>query len=382
MKKVLMLAGVCTLLPLIATQASAWGFDRHLVIRQVVVDNPEQPAKITIVGRNFSSWGGQPTIRIGEYVDPLVIVGDVTDEEIDVLLPDNLAPGDYRLVVSTGRYRGQSDEFDLTLGMAGRQGEVGPEGPRGEQGPAGESGPPGTNGVPGTSGAQGPQGSKGDQGVPGQNGDPGPAGEPGNLALAGMMCPPGESLRGFDASGNLSCATTGDDAPTDPPSPAVAPTPGDLFITELLIDSSGTPDSAGEWIEILNVSNNTLQLEGLQLKDDGSNSYNVVGSLVVEPGAYVVLGAPNPWIDHPYSGYVLSNTEDEVELVFNGVTIDRFVYDASFSGSFSPGKAMGLAPGILDPGSRQDPANWCPSQTALPTGPDFGTPHASNDVCQ
>jgi hypothetical protein len=382
MKKVLLLAGACTLLPLVATQAFAWGFDRHLVIRQVVVENPQSPAKITIVGRNFLNRGGQPTIRIGEYVDPLVIVGDVTDEEIEVLLPDNLAPGDYRLVVSSGRHRGQSDDFDLTLGAAGGQGEPGPEGPRGEQGPMGEPGPAGTIGVPGPGGAQGPQGQKGDQGLPGQNGEPGPTGEPGNLALAGMMCPPGESLRGFDASGNLACAIVGNDAPTDPPSLAVSPTPGDLFITELLIDSSGTPDSAGEWIEVLNVSNSTLQLDGLELKDDGSNSYNVVGSLVVEPGQYVVFGAPNPWVDHQYSGYVLSNTEDEVELVFNGVTIDRFVYDASFSGSFAPGKAMALAPGILDPGLRQEPANWCPAQTALPAGPDFGTPHAQNDVCQ
>jgi hypothetical protein len=149
-----------------------------------------------------------------------------------------------------------------------------------------------------------------------------------------------------------------------------------------MIDSSASPDSAGEWFEVLNVSNDSVELDGLVIQDDGSNSYTVQGSLVVEPGSYVVLGAANEWVDHVYSGFVLSNSDDEIELLFAGVSIDRFVYDSGFSDSYGPGQAMGLAPGIRDAVARQDPANWCPAVTALPGSDDFGTPGAENDACQ
>ena len=55
---------------------------------------------------------------------------------------------------------------------------------------------------------QGPKGDQGEPGPAGPKGDTGAAGlrgEPGNLALAGQMCPSGEAVTGFDASGHIVC---------------------------------------------------------------------------------------------------------------------------------------------------------------------------------
>lgn len=53
----------------------------------------------------------------------------------------------------------------------------------------------------------GPEGPRGIQGETGAQGIQGPQGIPGNLALAGQLCPFGEVLTGFDAQGNIVCAS-------------------------------------------------------------------------------------------------------------------------------------------------------------------------------
>lgn len=99
--------------------------------------------------------------------------------------------GDYLLIVSTGNGQSQSDEYDLTIGA------VGPQGPQGDKGDEGDQGP---------IGPQGPQGPTGPQGPVGPTGPQGPQGPAGNLGLAGQQCPSGESVIGFDASGNIVCS--------------------------------------------------------------------------------------------------------------------------------------------------------------------------------
>jgi hypothetical protein len=107
-------------------------------------------------------------------------------------------------------------------GPAGPQGPAGPEGPQGitgPQGPPGEqglAGPPGAQGPAGAPGPEGPRGPQGLQGLPGSQGpkgdkgDPGEPGPPGELAVAGLTCPPGKFLVGFDDNAGLICWKPGD----------------------------------------------------------------------------------------------------------------------------------------------------------------------------
>ena len=86
-------------------------------------------------------------------------------------------------------------------GIQGPIGEFGLTGPSGGRGPQGIPGPMGPSGADGRDGAQGPSGPQGAQGPFG------PAGPAGDVAsLAGISCPPGSSVTGFDEQGYLICS--------------------------------------------------------------------------------------------------------------------------------------------------------------------------------
>jgi Collagen triple helix repeat (20 copies) len=94
-------------------------------------------------------------------------------------------------------------------GPAGPAGSTGPTGPQGATGPAGAQGPPGAQGTQGSQGATGPAGPPGATGPQGPAGLPGPMGPSGLLALANFSCPAGQSITGFNASGQPLCGSTG-----------------------------------------------------------------------------------------------------------------------------------------------------------------------------
>ena len=97
------------------------------------------------------------------------------------------------------------------VGPQGPKGDTGATGPQGPKGDTGATGPQGPKGDTGATGAQGPKGDtgatgpKGDTGATGPQGPPGPQGEPGT-DVAGQMCNAGESVTGFDSSGNIICS--------------------------------------------------------------------------------------------------------------------------------------------------------------------------------
>jgi hypothetical protein len=90
-------------------------------------------------------------------------------------------------------------------GPAGPTGPVGPAGPQGLKGDTGATGATGPAGPKGDTGATGPAGPKGDTGATGPQGPAGPQGPPGT-DVAGQSCANGQSVTGFDASGNIICS--------------------------------------------------------------------------------------------------------------------------------------------------------------------------------
>jgi hypothetical protein len=196
--RVLITGLVSVLLCLAALMAVANPPEGHLNIDQVMVDDPDDPTSITIIGSDFLFGPGSPTVTLGWYVDPLIIDGDPTNEEIVALLPDGILPGDYLLIVATGTGQSQSDEYDLTIGAAGPQGPQGEKGDQGDPGPAGAKGDQGEQGIqgeegpPGPPGPRGPAGDKGDQGDQGEQGEQGPQGPAGPEGPQGLQGPQGE----------------------------------------------------------------------------------------------------------------------------------------------------------------------------------------------
>ena len=90
----------------------------------------------------------------------------------------------------------------------------------------------------------GPQGPKGDKGATGPagprgaTGPAGPAGLPGDLALAGQMCPIGQSVIGFDGDGAVVCSEFVLTIP--------APTPTDTPVNGVDNDGDGWTTAAGD----------------------------------------------------------------------------------------------------------------------------------------
>ena len=59
----------------------------------------------------------------------------------------------------------------------------------------------------------------------------------------------------------------------DCPTPMLGVMPGDLVITELMIDPAATTDLRGEWIEILNTTDERIDLKGMVVTDDSGSSF-------------------------------------------------------------------------------------------------------------
>jgi len=124
----------------------------ELIIMEVSMDFDINT--LTIKGMSFDCED-TPMVTLGSDSTLLPIIS-CTDTEIVADLPA-VGDGGYRLIVSTGTSPTNYDQFDLTIGAVGPQGEQGKLGPQGDPG------------------SQGVQGKLGDQGPQGKPGEPGPA---------------------------------------------------------------------------------------------------------------------------------------------------------------------------------------------------------------
>ena len=174
-----------------------------------------------------------------------------------------------------------------------------------------------------------------------------------------------------------------------------APLPGEVVITELLINPVATDDAQGEWVELRNVSSSWLNMTDSVLADHGVDAVEIErvepGSMVVPPGGiFTICAEADYWenggveCDATFhyrtlgGGFALSNIEDEVRLLSaSGHLLDEFMYSEGFS---LEGEAMGLRNDRISVSANDVTSNWCEQISFLPFG-DGGTPGESNDSC-
>ena len=162
---------------------------------------------------------------------------------------------------------------------------------------------------------------------------------------------------------------------------------GDLVITEIMPNPEKVVDSSGEWFEVKNVAAVAVNLWGLLVDDgdDGSDDFIVGSDVVIEPGAYAVLGrladpANNGGVDvdYAYTGMALSNSgTDSLRIKRGADVIDVVTWGDTWP--VAPATALQLDPTMTD-GDNSDVANWCAGYTPY-NDTDFGTPGADNDAC-
>ena len=126
--------------------------------------------------------------------------------------------------------------------------------------------------------------------------------------------------------------------------------PNDLVITEYLANPVGIADADGESFEIYNTTNSLIDLDGLVIRDDGSNSFTVT-ALMLTPQSFAVFSSSDGTSlgitpDYIYgSSMALTNTDDEIGLYrLDDTAIHKVTYDDG--DNFGAGIAHEL--GVLD----------------------------------
>ncbi len=152
-----------------------------------------------------------------------------------------------------------------------------------------------------------------------------------------------------------------------------------IAISEVMPNPASVSDSYGEWFELANVDTVAYNLAGWTIADEGSDHHIIApdnGELWIYPGDYLVLGRSadessngGVQVDYEYSGFLLSNTEDEIVLYNDqNEIVDILQYTSAFP--FSSGVSMTMSDLSAD---NNDAANWSASTTPYGNG-DLGTP--------
>ena len=109
--------------------------------------------------------------------------------------------------------------------------------------------------------------------------------------------------------------------------------PNDLIITEYLANPVGMDDADGEYFEIFNTTGHLVDLGGLIVRDEGSNTFTVT-ALTLAAQSFAVFSSSNGASlgiipDYVYGGSMaLTNTDDEIGLYrADGSAIHRLAYD-------------------------------------------------------
>jgi hypothetical protein len=163
---------------------------------------------------------------------------------------------------------------------------------------------------------------------------------------------------------------------------------GDLVITEIMMNPNLAADASAEWFELHNNTTNTINLNGLYVRDNASvQVFTVTTDLMVAPGEYVSFArtanvATNGGFvpDYDYvNTFALNDSADSIILQagVGGTELDRIIYDTTWTRPV--GRSIELSRDSIDL-NNNDPTQWCESFTALPSG-DLGSPGVQNRFC-
>ena len=165
---------------------------------------------------------------------------------------------------------------------------------------------------------------------------------------------------------------------------------GDLIITEIMQNPVAVVDPNGEWFELYNNTDQEIDLNGLILEDEGTDSHTITESVILPAGAYIVLGNNSDMttnggipVAYEYDGstFVLDDMNpDQIIIRCEGIEIDRVAYDIGVTFPDPFGASMNLNPDSQDATANDFGVNWCLSTTEFAVA-TLATPAAPNDPC-
>ena len=157
-----------------------------------------------------------------------------------------------------------------------------------------------------------------------------------------------------------------------------------IVISEIMANPGSVSDSYGEWFEIVNTTDSTIDLQGWSIKDldgDEHELHSDQASILISPNEYFVLAKNNDQslnggveVDYVYEGYSLSNSDDEVILLdASGSVVDEVHYANGWP--FSSGVSMEIHDPLIDNALI---GSWFSSTSSYGNG-DMGSPGAAFD---
>ena len=157
-----------------------------------------------------------------------------------------------------------------------------------------------------------------------------------------------------------------------------------IVISEIMANPGSVSDSYGEWFEIVNTTDSTIDLQGWSIKDLDGDEHELSSdqaSILISPEEYFVLAKNNDQslnggveVDYVYEGYSLSNSDDEVILLdASGSVVDEVHYSNGWP--FSSGVSMEIHDPLID---NALVGSWFSSTSSYGNG-DMGSPGAAFD---
>lgn len=195
------------------------------------------------------------------------------------------------------------------------------------------------------------------------------------------LCAAAELIDGGTPDGDGDPTSTPDATTFDAGIPVTPTEAGQLVVSEIFKNPSDFDEEDFEWFEIHNPTELRFELQGLEVRDDMGETFDIVSSVVIGPGGRAVFArngeaATNGGIDEDYDyddAFALGNSGDVIELVYplGDVVLDRVEYGSGPAGwPNNEGESMSLDPGQHEAAANDDPASWC---DAAPT-PDVPNP--------
>ena len=162
-----------------------------------------------------------------------------------------------------------------------------------------------------------------------------------------------------------------------------------IVINEIMQNPSAVTDSDGEWFELYNAGEDTVDISGWVFKDTG-NDYlflDVDCCLDIAPNEYFLMisngdsvlnsGISNYDFIYERESFNLGNGDDEIIMIDSyGREIDRVEYDGGTNFPDPDGKSMELN---FYNENNNIGSNWTESENLLPSG-DYGTPGYENSM--
>ncbi|MEL6346945.1 MAG: lamin tail domain-containing protein [Myxococcota bacterium] len=164
--------------------------------------------------------------------------------------------------------------------------------------------------------------------------------------------------------------------------------PGDLVITELMYDPDVGEDATNQWIELYNATGSSVDLNGLTIADNDSDTFTIDEQLIMSSGGYIVLASSGGW-DYDFTPDrfgdipVFDIGQETAVVYYDGgsdvTTIDEIPLITT--STIRPGRSLQLSNTHLDSVSNDQLGRWCYGISFIGESEDRGTPGTENDRC-